>query len=152
MNQEQATTAVHDPALAIVFDNVAVSVTNLDRAVEWWVRVFGFTPGYRTWIEPLGAEFQVVERDGIRIELLYQPGSRVHADARIVPGPHLRTSGAKAIVFRTDDLEAATAYLESCEVDFVWKNRTLSPDGLRSTMIREPDGVLVNVLCYPVTS
>jgi hypothetical protein len=55
-------------------------------------------------------------------------------------------------VFRTDDLEAATAYLETCEVDFVWKNQTLSADGLRSTMIRESDGVLVNMLCYPATS
>ncbi|MFC4951141.1 VOC family protein [Pseudonocardia sp. GCM10023141] len=97
------------------------------------------------------AAFQVVERNGIRIELLCRPGSRVHPDAEIVPGPHLRTSGTKAIVFRTDDLEAATAYLESCGVHFEWKNEELSADGLRSTMIRDPDGVFVNVLRYPPT-
>ncbi|MGW6793981.1 VOC family protein [Streptomyces chartreusis] len=131
------------------FDNIALSVTNMDRAVRWWSEVFGFVPGYRTWITPLGAEFQILERPDMCIELLSQPGSTRHADAEVVPGPHLRTSGAKAVVFRTDDLDAATRHLERCEVEFVWKSQVLSEDGLRSTMVREPDGVLVNVLCYP---
>ncbi|MFF4053297.1 VOC family protein [Streptomyces chartreusis] len=139
-----------DVGTAWAFDNIALSVTDMDRAVRWWSDVFGFVPGYRTWITPLGAEFQILERPDMRIELLSQPGSTRHTDAEVVPGPHLRTSGAKAVVFRTDDLDAATQHLERCEVEFVWKSRILSEDGLRSTMVREPDGVLVNVLCYPV--
>ncbi|RSD10232.1 VOC family protein [Amycolatopsis eburnea] len=131
------------------FDNVAVSVTDLDRSLEWYERVLGFKVLYRTFSTAVNAELVVIHRDGARIELLLQDGARRNPDADIVPGPHLKTSGVKAIVFRTDDLEGITEYLESCNVTFDWKVRTLSADGLRSTMIRDPDGVLINVLSYP---
>lgn len=134
------------------FDNVAVSVTDLAKSLEWYQRVFGFEVVYRTFSTVVDAELVIIERDGARIELLSQRRARLHPDAPIVPGPHLRTSGLKAIVFRTDDLEAITAYLESCDVTFEWKVQTLSADGLRSTMVRDPDGILINILTYPTTS
>lgn len=134
------------------FDNVAVSVTDLTKSLEWYQRVFGFEVVYRTFSTVVDAELVIIERGAARIELLAQRGAREHPDAPIVPGPHLQTSGLKAIVFRTDDLEGITAYLETCSVQFEWKIQTLSADGLRSTMVRDPDGVLINVLDYPTTS
>ncbi|MDL5160521.1 VOC family protein [Actinomycetospora termitidis] len=134
------------------FDNVAVSVTDLDRSLEWYERVLGFQVFYRTFSTAVGAELVVIQRGGARIELLLKDGARRNPEADVVPGPHLLTTGVKAIVFRTDDLEGITEYLESCDVTFDWKVRTLSADGLRSTMIRDPDGVLINVLSYPTAT
>ena len=54
-----------------------------------------------------------------------------------------------AMVFRTADLEAATKGLENLGVTFVWKLQLLSGDGLRSTMVRDPDETLINILHYP---
>jgi catechol 2,3-dioxygenase-like lactoylglutathione lyase family enzyme len=134
---------------SLQFDNVAVSVTDLDRSLDWYRRVLGFEVFYRTYSTAVEAELVVIHRDGARIELLLKDDARRHPDADIEPGPHLQTSGVKAIVFRTDDLEGTTEYLESCNVTFEWKIQTLSADGLRSTMIRDPDGVLINILSYP---
>jgi len=135
---------------AIAFDNIAIAVTDLQRSADWYKRIFGFEIRYRTFIDPLKAEFMILRRQDMQIELLAQQSAA--RSAEMIPGPHLQTSGIKAIVFRTNDLEAVTAYLEDEVVDFVWKIATLSKDGLRSTMIRDPDGNLINVLSYPEKS
>jgi catechol 2,3-dioxygenase-like lactoylglutathione lyase family enzyme len=140
---------VMSEAIAIEFDNVAMSVTNIDRSVEWYERVFGFKRGYRTFIDTLQADFQILQRPELQIELLSRRGAVRDPEADAVAGPHLEKSGLTAIVFRTADLEAATSRLEDLGVTFVWKLQLLSADGLRSTMVRDPDGTLINILRYP---
>jgi extradiol dioxygenase family protein len=138
-----------NPVDNAVFDNIALSVTDLERSMIWYTEVLGFTPGYRTYSTAVEAELQIMQRPDMRIELLSQKGSTRSPDAEVVPGLHLRTSGFKALVLRTDDLEDVTRRLEDHGVEFVWKNRVLSDDGLRSTMLRDPDKNLINVLRYP---
>jgi catechol 2,3-dioxygenase-like lactoylglutathione lyase family enzyme len=133
----------------IDFDNIAISVTNIDRSADWYERLFGFRRGYATFIEPLQAHFQILERDDMRIELLSRQTTVRNPDASIVPGPHSDKTGAKAIVFRTSSLKAVTAHLEREGALFEWKMERLSADGLRSTMVRDPDGTIINVLQYP---
>lgn len=133
----------------VKFDNVAVSVTDVAASADWYSQLFGFKLGYQTHLAPLNADFAVLERDDIRIELISQKGVRRHEDADIDPPHHLAKTNIMAIVFSTEDLDAATARMEEMGVTFVWKNQTLSEDGLRSTMLRDPDGNMVNVLCYP---
>ena len=135
--------------MQLSFDNIAVSVADVDRAADWYCRVFGFKQGYRTILADLKADFQVLGRDDIKIELISQEGVVRHEDASIDPPHHLGKTNIMAIVFRTDDLDATTAEIEAAGVEFVWKNQTLSEDGLRSTVLRDPDGNLVNILCYP---
>ena len=135
------------PVHGLEFDNVAISVTDLDQSIAWYERVFGFTVAYRTYSDAVEAHFVLLEIKGLRIELLSRPGIKRSPD--MTPGPHLSTSGLKAIVFRTHDLEAVTARFESFDLELVWKLRAVSADGLRATMIRDPDGNLINVLSYP---
>ena len=132
------------------FDNVAISVTDLDRSIEFYERVFGFTVAYRTYSDAVEAQFVLLQIPGMRIELLSRPG--VERSPAMTPGPHLATSGLKAIVFRTQDLEAVTDRFDSLGLTLVWRLRSVSADGLRATMIRDPDGNLINVLSYPTTS
>lgn len=135
--------------MTMKFDNIAVSVSDVAASADWYGSLFGFKLGYQTYLEPLEADFAVSERDDIRIELISQKGVKRHEDADIDPPQHLAKTNIMAIVFATDDLDATTAKLEDKGVQFVWKNQTLSEDGLRSTMLRDPDGNMVNVLCYP---
>ena len=135
--------------IAVEFDNVAMSVTDIDCTADWYGRVFGFERGHRTFIDTLQADFQILQRPGLQIELLLRRGAVRDPEADAVAGPHLEKSGLTAIVFRTADLEAATKGLEDLGVTFVWKRQLLSGDGLRSTMIRDPDGTLINLLHYP---
>ncbi len=74
---------------------------------------------------------------------------RSQSDADIVPGPHIDRTGAKAIIVCTSSLEAVTSHLENEGAVFEWKLKPLSADGLRSTMVRDPDGTIINILQYP---
>jgi len=135
--------------MSMKFDNVAISVTDVDVSAAWYGKLFGFTLGYRTFLEPLDAQFAVVERPDIRIELISQRGVRRHEDADVNPPHHLAKTNIMAVVFLTDDLDSVTAKLEEAGAQFIWKLQTLSGDGLRSTMLRDPDGNMINVLSYP---
>lgn len=133
----------------LVFDNVAVAVTDMDQSITWYKRVFGFEVAYRTYSTAVQADFVLLEISGLRIELLSKPA--IERSPEITPESLLSVSGLKAIVFRTRDLEAVTARFERLDLTFVWKLRSISADGLRATMIRDPDGNLINVLSYPDT-
>ena len=73
----------------VKFDNVAVSVTDVAASADWYSQLFGFKLGYQTHLAPLNADFAVLERDDIRIELISQKGVRRHEDADIDPPHHL---------------------------------------------------------------
>ena len=136
--------------MSMTFDNVAISVTDVDAAATWYAALFGFRPGYRTVLDDLEADFLVLERDDLRIELISRRGVRRHEDASVEPPDHLNKTNIMAVVFRTDDLGAETRRMEkAADTTFVWKELVLSADGLRSTMLRDPDGNLINVLQYP---
>ena len=134
----------------VTFDNVAICVTDIDRSIEWYGSVFGFRLTYRTYITTIDAEFVIMERDDFKVEFLHKC-TTARAE-EMIPGPHLSTSGLKAIVFRTGDLEAVTMHLERLRIPLVWRLETISSDGLRATMLRDPDGHLINILQYPFTT
>lgn len=132
------------------FDNVAVACTDIGRSRDWYAGMFGFRPGYAARITTSNADFQVMERDDMRLELISRDGCVRNEDAALDPPDHLGVSNIIAIVFSTDDLKADTAALEAKGAEFVWVNLQLSDDGLRSSMLRDPDGNMINVLQYPV--
>lgn len=135
--------------MTMAFDNVAISVTDVDVAADWYGRLFGFRPGYRTFLTELEADFLVLERDDLRIELISQRGVKRHEDAEVEPPAHLGKTNIMAVVFRTGDLASETARIVDAGAHFVWREQVLSEDGLRSTMLRDPDGNLINILQYP---
>ncbi|WP_428483853.1 VOC family protein [Rhodopila sp.] len=133
-------------ATDITSDNVAMSVTDIDSSADWYGRGFGFTPEHRAVIEPLQADLLILRRPGLQVELFSRRGTPRAPD--MIPGSHLDASGLKAIVIRFDDIGAVTSYSEGEQAILAWKLQPLSLDGLRSTMMRDPDGRLINVLCY----
>ncbi len=135
--------------MTLAFDNIAISVTDVDAAAQWYGDMFDFKPGYRTHLGDLDADFLVLEREDVRVELVSQAGCQQHEDGAIQTPNHLKKSKIIAMVFRTNDIEAATKDFEAKGAIFVWKNQLLSEDGLRSTMLRDPDQNMINVLCYP---
>jgi catechol 2,3-dioxygenase-like lactoylglutathione lyase family enzyme len=127
------------------FYNVAIVVSSIDRAVEWYGRVFGFVEQARgpiaegtvALMNGAGVTLEILEwgleEEPIRPEVLF-------AD----PPYHLLPVGNKILVFNVDDLSAATTEFEECGVTIVWREKELAP-GWRSTAIRDMDGNLINV-------
>ncbi len=62
-----------------------------------------------------------------------------------MPPDHLNVLGWKALVLETDNLPATTAFLVEHNVEMIWADQQLADDR-RSTMIRDPEGNLINIL------
>ena len=124
--------------------NVTITVSDLDAAVHWWEQVFGLRETARSRFDAIDADVAYVEGHGFRLELL-QPakGYRV-PDMYLDPPEHIRPIGSKALVFRVDDLAAATGRFRDLGVTIVWDQLDLG-DGSVSTAIRDTDGNFINV-------
>ncbi|MGR3436088.1 MAG: VOC family protein [Shimia sp.] len=127
------------------FNNVAISVADIERSAAWYADVFGFEIVSRTYFEPVSAEVAFLARDDVRLELL-DVGAPERIDALYVAPPdHLKTMGLKALVFDVTDLDAFNARLREVGVEIVWESLVLNDEGAVSTLLRDPDGNLINV-------
>lgn len=133
------------PADNMKFNNVAISVANIDESADWYAKIFGFTLVSRTFFEPVSAEVAFLARDDIRIELLQVEGAGRVEQLYDNPPQHLKTLGIKAIVFDVPDLPAFSDFLAENNVTVIWANQTLNDEGLKSTLLRDLDGNLINV-------
>ena len=124
------------------FENVAISVADLDRVAAWYQEVLGFKQVGSGEFPTAVARFVFLEGKGMRIELI----STGKAALTRLPDPpaHLETTGFKAIVLRTDDLSLATRELENKGVTLVWRELQLTND-IAATLIRDPEGNFINV-------
>jgi catechol 2,3-dioxygenase-like lactoylglutathione lyase family enzyme len=133
-----------DLGFALSLHNITTTVSDLDAAVRWWVQVFAMRETARSRFDAIDADVAYVEGHGFRLELL-QPatGYRV-PDMFLDPPEHIRPIGNKALVFRVDDLAAATSRFQDLGVTLVWDQLDLG-DGSVSTAIRDDDGNFINV-------
>lgn len=137
---------------AVLFDNVAMSVTDIERSTAWYSDILGFRVVFREFLQAIESHFVILERGPLRVELLSRASTARNPAAAIPAGPHIDTTGLKAIVFRTEKLVDFTKFLETKNVQFEWKLKTLSESGMLATMIRDPDGNMINVLQYGESS
>lgn len=134
---------VQSLATLLRFDNIAIAVGDLTMMTAWYEDTLGFVVGERGTFEAVGAAYAMLDGAGVRIELVCRAAPRIAVD-RTAPPEHLDVLGYKAIVLRTNDLSAATASLRQNDVELVWAELELSP-GLHSTLIRDPEGNLLNI-------
>ena len=137
--------ATGDAIASLRFDNMALSVADAEASAAWYARHFGFAVARRMRFEPVGADVVFLEREGVRLELLQVATSRRTAALDAEPSAHLGYLGYKAVVFTVVDLDAFTDALEVNGANVVWALQALEPDGPRSTLVRDPDGNLINV-------
>ncbi|MGU7783283.1 VOC family protein [Burkholderia sp. PU8-34] len=132
------------PVSGFRLSNFALAVNDLDAMIRWYTTVFDFTMVERGRFDAVGAEYAMVEASGLRIELVSRPGALKRPVDRTPPPDHLGVLGWKALVLETDDLPGMSALLAEHRVETVWVDQQLA-EGLRSTMIRDPEGNLINI-------
>ena len=131
---------------SLTISNVAVSVMSIDRSSKWYAQVLGFRLATRTTFPTVHAEVAFMTGPGIALELVQVPGAHRLSELDAAPPAHLLPTGYKAIVFDVDNLAVASKELEELGVTIVWNQQVIDPStGLKSTLIRDPDGNLVNL-------
>jgi methylmalonyl-CoA/ethylmalonyl-CoA epimerase len=98
----------------------ALSVPDLDAAIEWYRRVLGFAVEQRFTIATLPAEVAMLKRAELRIELFCVPGAAPLPEERRHPHADLRTHGHKHLAFAVPSAAAVQAEFEAAGVDIAF--------------------------------
>ncbi len=122
--------------------NVAVSVMNLEQAINWYSDKLGFTLKYRTPAVE-GIELALMEKNGLYIDLIHHPQPVNLEPERKEPPFHLQVTGLRNLVFFVDDSAAADAELKAKGVELMWESNFLPHLGTKVTAFRDMDGNLV---------
>jgi catechol 2,3-dioxygenase-like lactoylglutathione lyase family enzyme len=151
MSDQPSIEQASSTALAsLTLHNMAIIVSDLESAADWYERVLGFSREAR--IDIAEGVVILMSGAGVRLELLHpsrmdEPQIRLeplHAD----PPGHVLPIGNKFLVFEVDDLAKASAELEELSVTFVWREKQIAP-GFIATAVRDFDGNLINILQAP---
>lgn len=99
--------------------HVGISVRDLDRAIGFWLDVFGFELDFKADLKGIRTTVAFLKRDGFRIELFQKDGAvPAHSD-RLKPNTDLLTHGTKHIAFSVEDVQAAAEMLHAHGVRIV---------------------------------
>lgn len=130
--------------MTLRFNNLALAVGDLDAMIAFYTDTLGFTLAERGRFEAVGADYGMIDGAGMRIELVSRPASPQIAVTPIAPPDHLGQLGWRALVLESDDLATTTEMLRVAGAEIVWALLDIS-DTHRSTLIRDPEGNLINI-------
>src|SRR5947207_4598606 len=102
-------------------DHVEIVTDQLDRTVQFYTEVLGFTVNARDRIERSGLgvpiDLAYLDLGGTVVELIAYEGAAVD------PAPHAEHLGYRMIALEVDDMQKTTDYLRTKDVDIVWGPR-----------------------------
>ena len=135
--------------------HVGVTVTDLDRAVEFYTTTFDldvvaeFAVGGDAFaeavaVEGASAEFVHLDADGAVVELVAYDAAVESDDDSATDDPELNRSGATHVGLTVDDVEAFYADLAD-DVETLSPPRT-TESGTTVLFVRDPEGNLIEVL------
>lgn len=124
--------------------HVALSVPDLDSAIEWYATYLGFSVIYRTYVPGLDYQVAFVERAGLRVELLQVPGVTAAPPERGEPMADLLTGGWKHLCLQVDDLAGTLTGLRAKGVAVALE--PFEHDGIRAAFIRDNTGSLIELV------
>ena len=112
-------------------DHVEIVTDQLDRTVQFYTEVLGFTVKARDQIDRSGLDVPIdlvyLDLGGTVVELISYEGVSVD------PAPKNEHLGYRMIALEVDDMQKATDYLKTKGVDIVWGPR------VRETYVRVAD-------------
>jgi catechol 2,3-dioxygenase-like lactoylglutathione lyase family enzyme len=139
--------------------HVSIAVTDMDRALRFWIDIFGFRLRHRFRLEALQGDGAFVAGAGTEIELWCLDATRPVPDERRAPNTDLLTAGTKHVAFLVPDLLATLDRLAGYDIPIVGVQRVRG-DKMRpaadvlsggerrafAAFIHDPFGTLIELL------
>ncbi len=122
------------------FDHGAVSVPDLEAAIEWYGSMLGFKVARRFALLPAKASCAMLVRGDMRIELLQPEDPVALPDERREPDSDLQLLGNKHVAFQTDAFDELVAWFEARGADIA---KRASGSFGKAIFIRDVGGNLV---------
>ena len=130
-------------------DHIGIITNNLQRSVEFYTDVLGFSISARIEMDDVGLSAIFVEKNGSRIELM---GYRGEIPKRS-EGIEIKLGGNPIpindhITFSVEDIEATVTDLKEKGVTFSLEPVQLE-GGMKLASFKDPDGVLIELVEHP---
>ncbi|MDD4924855.1 MAG: VOC family protein, partial [Dehalococcoidales bacterium] len=122
------------------WSHIAVSVTDMERAVKWYGSVLGFTLSHTDEIATPAGKFKVtwLKAPNFCLEIFETPGAKPVPPERLNPATDLKTPGNKYLTLGVTDINKTTAELKKLDVKIISR-------GNKSLFIRDKDGILIEL-------
>lgn len=122
----------------LAFHHVGLSVANLEVAIDFYTKVFGFDLEFRKHIAPINTHLAFLRHGNFRLEFFQKQGSAPVPEHRLAPNTDLHEQGTKHPCFAVGDCQAALELLFArADVAIVGVIR-----GIGKPMVHEPDPCL----------
>lgn len=125
--------------------HVAMSVSDLDKSIDFYKRVFGFECIKRFYIEALKAEACFLKKGDSTLELFNFKDFKPLPDYRKSLVTELKTLGVKHFAFKIKNIEEVYRYFKDTGIEFATEMR-MGGSGLRYFFMKDPDNILIEVI------
>jgi len=126
--------------------HAGVSVPDLDAAIAWYGRMFGFEVEMRAYIDLIPAHVAFIRRGDFRFELFQVEGAAPLPPERREPNLDVRTHGNKHVCFGVQDVPATVRGLREKGADIVFEKVV---QGTPMAFLRDNAGNLVELIQAP---
>ena len=123
---------------------MVLAVADLERLRDWYCRVLGFELAMAGAMPEAEAQFVVLKGHGMRLELCRRTGSDPVREPTPAPPHHLDRTGWTVFTLNCPDLHALGQWLAVQGAEVIWSAHSLAP-GICSTLLRDPEGNLINL-------
>ncbi|VVB89361.1 Methylmalonyl-CoA epimerase [uncultured archaeon] len=131
-------------------DHVGIMTTDLQRSVEFYTDVLGFSVSSKIEMAEAGLSAVFVEKDGSKIELMKCRGKNLPKRSE---GVKLKIGGSSIpindhITFSVDDIEATVTQIKETGIVFHLEPIQLE-GGMKLALFKDPNGMLIELVEHP---
>jgi len=145
------------PFCIVAADHTGITVSNLERSVQFWQNVLGFEFSHAAHQKgELAQEITGVEGAEIRLAVLKTPGGhKIELLEYLAPADRRRANlqpcdvGSVHVALLVDDLDAVLAQITASGWEAAGKPQTLTSGpnaGKRVVYVRDPDGTTIELM------
>lgn len=125
--------------------HIGISVSNLDRSLDWYGKHFGFQEHSRTVLDS-GLKIVYISNGTFEIEVFEQPNSEPLPAVDREVGSSFAVQGYKHFAFEVDDVDAYWESLVQAGLDQLVPPTTNEDLGVRYCFVKDPDGIQLEFL------
>lgn len=130
--------------LKLVAHHTAISVSDLDKSVDWYQKMLGFEPMQKFERPDLGAKIAMMRLANYNLELFCFEDYKPLPEYRKKLSDDLHTLGTKHLAFGVEDIDHAFNILKNKGIKFETEP-SLGASGHRYTFFKDLDGILIEL-------